>query len=229
MTRSEVIDNLRQPLPQLTIGTLTTDDQAAALATLAQEGVALVHVDIMDGKIWPKTTVGPDFVAGLATGLVKDVHLLVDKPEEQIISHAAAGAGAITFCVEYTDDIDRCLALIEQGGDHILRGVSLNPDTPLEVIRPHLDRIDLVFLLAIGPETGKETFFDTLPPKVARLREWKPGVLISIDGAIKKDNVGEVAGMGPDLIATGSAVFDGTDAAANIREMNASIRQALTA
>ena len=229
MTRSDILDELRQPRPQLTIGTLTTDDPAAAARILSEEGIALLHVDIMDGTIWPKATVGPDFVADLDTDLIKDVHLLVDAPEEHIAAHAEAGAGAITFCVEYTDDIAGCLSLIEENGDHILRGVSLNPDTPLDTIEPYLDQIDLVFLLAIGPETGKETFFDSLPAKVAQLRDWKPELFITIDGAIKKDNVGEVAKMKPDLIATGSAVFDGNDAAANIREMNSSIQESLSA
>ena len=229
MTRSEIISGLRSPSPQLTIGTLTTDDQEAAIETLVDGGIPLLHVDIMDGTAWPKTTVGPDFVGGLQTDLVKDVHLLVENPEEHIISYVAAGSGVITFCVEYTDDIGRCLSLIEQGGEQILRGASLNPGTSVEVIQPHLDRIDVVYLLAIGPDTGKETFFDALPAKIAQLREWKPDVLIVIDGAIKQDNVGEVSKMGSDFIATGSAVFDGNDAAANIREMKASIAAAQTA
>lgn len=223
MSRSQIISRLRTGTPQLTIGTLTTEDQPAAIQTLLDGNIPLLHIDIMDGIIWPKATVGPDFVAGLETDLIKDVHLLVDKPETHIAAHAQAGAGAISFSVEYTDDIAACLTLIEQGGESILRGVSLNPDTPLETIQPHLDQIDFVIVLAIGPETGKETFFDSIPAKIAQLREWKPDLLITIDGAIKKDNVGEVSKMGSDLIATGSAVFDGVNPPANITEMQTSI------
>ena len=223
MSRSEIISTLRTGQPQLTIGTLTTEDQPAAISTLLAGNIPMLHIDIMDGIIWPKTTVGPDFVASLETDLIKDVHLLVDKPETHIAAHAQAGAGAISFSVEYTDDIAACLTLIEQGGESVLRGVSLNPNTPLETIQPHLDQIDFVIVLAIGPETGKETFFDSIPAKIAQLREWKPDLLITIDGAIKKDNVGEVSKMGSDLIATGSAVFDGVNPPANITEMQTSI------
>ena len=226
MSRTQTISNLRTGTPQLTIGTLTTEDQPAAIATLLAGNIPMLHIDIMDGKVWPKATVGPDFVASLDTNLIKDVHLLVDKPEELIPSYCEAGAGAISFSVEYTADIAACLTLIENGGSDILRGVSLNPNTPLETILPHLDQIDFIIVLAIGPETGKETFFDTIPAKIAQLREWKPELLITIDGAIKKDNVGEVSQMGSDLIATGSAVFDGVDPAANIVEMKASIASA---
>lgn len=223
MSRAQTISRLREKGTQLSIGTLTTEDQSAANQTLIAGDIALLHVDIMDGRIWPKSTVGPDFVASLVTDLLKDVHLLTDKPEDLIASYAEAGAGIISFSIEYTADIGATLALIEKGGTHILRGVSLNPATDLALIQPHLDHIDLVILLAIGPDTGGETFFESLPAKVAQLREWKPELLITIDGAVKKNNVGEVAQMGPDFIATGSAVFDGNDPAANIAEMQAAI------
>ena len=227
MSRAQTLSQLRQASqPQLTIGTLTTEDQPSAVKTLVAGQIPLLHIDIMDGIIWPKSTVGPDFVAQLQTDLIKDVHLLVDKPQDHIAAHAQAGAGAISFSVEYTDDIAACLTLIEEGGEHILRGVSLNPGTSLATIQPHLDQIDIVIILAIGPDTGKETFFETLPDKVATLRRWKPELLITIDGAIKKDNVGAVSKMGSDFIATGSAVFDGVDPAGNITEMKASIAAA---
>ena len=226
MSRTETISKLRTGQPQLTIGTLTTEDQPAAIETLVAGDIPMLHIDIMDGIIWPKATVGPDFVAGLETDLIKDVHLLVDKPETVIPSYCEAGAGAISFSVEYTLDIGACLTLIEEGGSNILRGVSLNPSTPLDVIQPHLDQIDFVMILAIGPLTGKETFFDLIPDKVKQLRAWKPELLITIDGAIKKDNVGEVSKMGSDLIATGSAVFDGVDPAGNIVTMKKKIADA---
>ena len=226
MPRTETISRLKGNQPQLTIGTLTTEDQPAAIQTLLAGDIPLLHIDIMDGIIWPKATVGPDFVASLDTDLIKDVHLLVDKPETVIPSYCKAGAGAISFSVEYTLDIAECLSLIEHGGEHILRGVSLNPSTPLEVIKPHLGQIDFVIILAIGPLTGKETFFDLIPDKIKQLREWKPELLITIDGAIKKDNVAEVSKMGSDLIATGSAVFDGVDPAGNITEMKSAIADA---
>ncbi len=234
MTRDQILAQLRQSaVPQLTVGTLTTDDQTVAIETLVAAEIPMLHIDIMDGQVWPKTTVGPEFVANLKTelktDLIKDVHLLVNHPEEHILAHAAAGAGAISFSIEYTDDLAGCLKLIEQGGDHVLRGVSLNPATSLEIIEPFLTQIDFVILLAIGPDTGKETFFDDLPAKIATLRQWKPELLITIDGAVKKDNIGDVARMNPDFIATGSAVFDGIDPAGNIQFMKQKIAASQTA
>ncbi len=229
MKRQDVLDRIASDSPQLTIGTLTTEDQAEAATILKDGKINLLHVDIMDGKVWPKTTVGPDFVAKLDTELVKDVHLLVEKPEEQIASFAEAGAGSISFSVEYTDDIGGVLSLIEEKGAQILRGVSLNPSTSLDVIKPYLDQIDFVVLLTIGPDSAKQTYFNLLPEKIEKLRAWKPELRIVVDGAIKKENVGEVAAMGPDWIATGSAVFDGVNPAENITFMKSAMEDALKA
>lgn len=214
-------------MPTLSVGTLTADmmDQASAIQTLETSGIPLYHLDVMDGQVWPKITVGAPFLAGIKTSLLKDVHLLCDKPENHIADFASAGADLISFCVEYTQDIGNTLDLITEATNAndpergILRGTSLNPNTPLETIQPHLDKIDFVLLLAVGPDTGKETFFDSIPEKINTLRSWKSDLLICIDGAVKKDNIGDIASMEPDFIVSGSAIFDGTDPAANIQLM----------
>ena len=190
-------------------------------AILEKSGVNLLHLDVMDGHAWPKITVGAPFLAGLETDLIKDVHLLVQNPENHVADFAAAGAGVITFQVEHTKDIAGTLQKINE--TDALAGVGVYPSTPLDTILPHIDNIDVVFVLAIGPDTGKETFFKIVEERVATLRDWKPELVIAIDGAVKKDNVDKIAKINPDLIVTGSAVFDGNDAAKNILDMKSSI------
>ncbi len=234
MDRSATIAKLRGACAQLSVGTLTASmmDQASAVRTLEQEGVQLLHFDVMDGRAFPKITVGSAFVAGLKTTLFKDVHLLVMEPEKHVKDFAQAGADIIVFALEHSEDIGGALKLIgeaENANDRrrgILRGVSIYPNTPLEVIKPYLAEIDVVNVLAVRPETGGQSFLADVPHRVKTLRHWKNDLVIVADGAVKKNNVGEVARSGVDVIATGSAVFDGTDAAANIREMNASIQRA---
>jgi len=165
--------------------------------------------------------VGAPFLAGLETDLIKDVHLLVVEPEKHVADFAAAGAGIITFQVEHTEDIAGTLKAIGDAG--ALRSVGIYPTTDFSKVTDYIDQIDIVFLIAIGPGTGKQTFFDVVQERMTQLRALKPELVIAIDGAVKKNNVGEIAQMGPDLIVTGSAVFDGNDAAQNIAEMNASI------
>lgn len=216
MTRSEKIDLIRSR-PQLSVGTLTADmgDQKAALQLLVENEVNLLHFDVMDGGIWHNITVGSPFVAGLTTSLLKDVHLLIDKPEKHLAAFAKAGADLISFSVEYTDDLATTLALLSEFED-ILRGVSLNPATPVETIAPHLDQIDYVLVLGVGPDTGKETFLDDLPAKIEKLRNLKPDILICVDGAVKKETIAQIASMKPDFVVSGSAIFDGNDPVANL-------------
>lgn len=220
------ISTLKTGTPQLSVGTLTGSmmNQAKEISTLVNSGVNLLHLDVMDGQVWPKITVGAPFLAGLETDLIKDVHLLVDQPEKHITDFVNAGAGIITFQLEASKDVAGTLKAI--GDADVLRGLAIYPTTDFSLMTEHIENVDVAFVLAIGPETGKETFFDTVKQRVAALRSLKPELVIAIDGAVKKNNVGEIAAMGPDLIVTGSAIFDGNDAAQNIAEMKQSIAEA---
>ena len=174
MKNQTTIDKLRQSYPRLSVGILTADmmDLGSEIQLLEKAGVELLHIDVMDGKVWPKVTVGPSFLGGLKTTMLKDVHLLIDKPEKHIESFAKAGADIIVFSVEYCDDVNKTLTMIDQmdnvndAGRGILRGVSLNPETPIDSIAPVIDDVDVVVLLAVGPDTGKQNFISDLPGRI---------------------------------------------------------------
>jgi ribulose-phosphate 3-epimerase len=232
LNRKTIIDTLKQSPTSLSVGILTADRTAldSAINLLEDADVPLLHLDVMDGKIWPKKTVGPSFLDGLETTMFKDVHLLIDKPEEHIESFAKAGADIIAFSIEYCADVGQTLKLIDRMENAnvaergILRGVSLNPDTPVDTIRPVIDDVDVVVLLAVGPETGKQNFISDLPGKIEAVKELSNEVVIFVDGAIKKDNVAHVATLGAEVVVTGSAVFDGIDPAKNLTFMLEAIR-----
>ncbi len=229
MTHSDRLARLKAATtgdPQLSIGTLTGNmmHHADEIKTLEENGIHLLHLDVMDGTIWPKISVGSGFLAGLQTDLLKDVHLLTSHPEKHVADFAAAGADIITVQIEDCADLPATLNNIREAG--CLSSVGIYPTTAIEELLPHLELCDVVFLLSIGPDTGKQTFFDVVSTRITQLRELKPDLIIAIDGAVKKDNVGELATFKSDLIVTGSAIFDGHDAAANIHHMQAAIQQA---
>lgn len=202
---------------QLSVATLTAamGNQDAALEVLESQGVKLLHFDVMDGRIWPQITVGTPFVAGLETTLLKDVHLLIEEPEKQIPGFVKAGADLLSFSVEGTGDLAATLAIYE-GYPELVRGVSLDPGTEVEVLADFMDRIDYVLLLGVGPTTGKESFLNRLPAKMAKLRAMKDDLLICVDGAVKKETIEEIAAMKPDFVVSGSAIFDGQDPVGNL-------------
>jgi len=223
MTRAEKIDLIRSR-PQLSVATLSADmgNQNAALQTLKENDVNLLHFDVMDGNIWPNITVGSPFVAGLKTDLLKDVHLLINKPKQHIDAFAKGGADLISFSVEYTAHINDTLARVS-AHEEIVRGVSLNPGTSPSFIKDYLDQIDYVLLLGVGPYSGKELFLDDIPPKIKNLLEWKPELLICIDGGVNKNTIDQIAAMNPHFVVSGSAIFNNEDPVENLAFFNNAI------
>ncbi len=223
MTRAEKIELIRSR-PQLSVATLSADmgDQNTALQTLKENDVNLLHFDVMDGNIWPNITVGSPFVAGPKTDLLKDVHLLINKPKQHIDAFAKGGADLISFSVEYTAHINDTLARISAHED-IVRGVSLNPGTSPSFIKDYLDQIDYVLLLGVGPYSGKELFLDDIPAKIKTLLEWKPELLICIDGGVNKHTIAQIAAMNPHFVVSGSAIFNNEDPVENLAFFNNAI------
>lgn len=227
MQNNCLVEDIKKESPQLSVGILTADmmNLGSEIELLETAGVKLMHIDVMDGCIWPKVTVGAPFLGGLKTKMLKDVHLLIDKPENHIEDFAKAGADIIIFSIEYCGDVPRTLERINQMENAndpdrgVLSGVSLNPQTPIDIIALVIDDVDIVLLLAVGPDTGKQNFISELPDRIAEVKKIKEDILIFVDGGIKKDNLAEVSAMGPNVIVSGSAVFDGKDPAGNVKFM----------
>ena len=204
--------------PRLSVGMLTADllHLGDELAQLDGAGIELVHVDVMDGVFCPAMTVGPPVVKAIPDRFVKDVHLMVDEPLTKLEPFVAAGAGVVTFHVESTRHPHRVLQ--ELAGTGVVRGVALNPGTPLNALEPLLGELELVLILAVNPGFGGQSFNPATEQRVedARLLAG-PEIVLAVDGGITKENVGRVASLGVDLIVTGSAVFDGVSPQENAR------------
>jgi ribulose-phosphate 3-epimerase len=223
--------------PVLSVGILTADlgHLAEELALLEAGGARLVHVDVMDGVFCPMMTLGPPSVKAMRTTLLKDVHLMVDDPLPKVEWFVAAGADMITFHVEGAAQPHRVLHVLRQATNAndasrgIARGVALNPSSPLELLEPLLDEVDYVLILAIDPGWGGQRFLDGTARRLERAQELigrsgRP-IVLGVDGGVTRDNIGTVASLGADVIVTGSAVFDGVDAAANLADMRSLLRE----
>jgi ribulose-phosphate 3-epimerase len=227
-----LFNELKKSSPLLSVGVMSADLMRLpeSVAALEDHGVRLLHFDVMDGRFCPYLTAGALFVKGIRTTLLKDVHLMVEDPLRHIPEFAAAGADLITVHAEAGRYVHRALQVIaEQTSRPVLRGIALNPGTPLAVLEPLLDEADIVFLLAVNPGFPKQRFteatcrrFEALKAMAASLSR-KP--LLGIDGGITKDTIGAAAALGPDIIVTGSAVFDGGNIAENLAFMRQKLRK----
>jgi len=215
-----LLEQICTAAPLISVGILTADlmSLGSELKLMEKAGVLLLHIDVMDGCFCPMMTVGPVFIKALKTPLLKDVHLMIEEPLDKLDSFVASGADMITVHVESCRHIHRVLQKLGQMTNAndpnrgILRGVALNPGTPLETITPFIDEFDMVFLLAVNPGWGGQKFIPATEGRLSRLRqmlsEVKKDILIGVDGGITRDNIRDVARMDADIIVTGSAVFD---------------------
>lgn len=235
-SRAETLaERLASLAPTISVGLLTADLMAlgAELARLDGTGVPLLHFDVMDGAFCPMLTVGPPFVKAVRTSLYKDVHLMVRDPLALLPDVVAAGADVVTVHAECAH-VHRVLQQLgaatnaNDSGRGIVRGLALNPGTPLEVVEPLLHETDLVLLLAVNPGWGGQRFIQGTTGRLERARRLLDAtgrrVLLGVDGGITRDNVARFRDAGVDLVVTGSAVFDGRAPADNARHMLAALR-----
>jgi ribulose-phosphate 3-epimerase len=214
--------------PGLSVGVLAADllRLGEELEALDAAGIELVHVDVIDGVFCPVLTVGPPLVKALPDRFVKDVHLMVVEPLDKLDAYLDAGAGVVTFQLEATRHPHRVLQ--ELAGTGVVRGVALNPGTPLAAVEPLLDELELLLVLAVNPGFGGQRFIPSTERRVAEARGLVAGreIVVAVDGGVTKANVGRVASLGVDLVVTGSAVYDGVAPAENARAMLEAVRQA---
>jgi ribulose-phosphate 3-epimerase len=218
---NDLVQRLLADGPGLSVGVLTADllRLGEELALLDEAGVRLVHVDVMDGVFCPQTTVGPPLVRALPDGVVKDVHLMVADPLDKVDDYVAAGAGILTFHLEATHHPHRVLQSL--AGSGVVRGVALNPGTPVSAVEPLLDELELVLVLAVNPGWPGQTYLASTDRRLAEARRLLGSreIVLAVDGGITKANVGRIASLDVDLIVTGSAVFDGVSPLDNARFM----------
>jgi len=185
----------------------------------------------MDGSFCPQLTAGPVLIAAAAsTGVPVDAHLLVDEPARFLPEVVAAGAAIVTVHAEASRHPHRVLSELTALSAEVrpvIRGYGLNPGTPLAVIEPVLDYIDLVLVLAVSPGWPGQAPAPATALRVAAVRELVAGadhpVLVGVDGGVTLRNAAQVASWGADLVVSGSAIFDGRDPAGNLSTMLAAL------
>ena len=179
-----------------------------------------VHIDVMDGRFVPNISFGFPVMKPIrkATKKILDVHLMIDEPEKDVARFVEAGADYVTFHYEATENIQQCIDLIRKAGAKV--GISIKPQTPIEVLEPLLDKIDLVLIMSVEPGFGGQSFIEGSTEKVAALREMinRKGadVMIEIDGGVSRHNAAELYEAGCDALVAGSAVFKAANPEAEI-------------
>ena len=171
----------------------------------------LIHIDVMDGHFVPNITIGPEVIKKLRkyTSLPFDVHLMISPVDNFIKNFADAGADIITIHPEATDNLQESIEHIKKFGKKV--GVSLNPNTQIDIIEKLLVEINLVLIMSVHPGFAGQKFIPNVLDKIKELKKIKDeknlNFDIEVDGGINFDNSKLVIEAGANILVSGTTIF----------------------
>ena len=182
-----------------------------------------LHLDIMDGVFVPNISFGfpvIKYVKQLSKRPL-DIHLMIVEPERYIRRFSEAGASVLTIHYEACRHLNRCVNEIRELG--MKAGVSLNPHTPVNLLKNILPYIDMVLLMTVNPGYGGQSFIPESYNKIAELRGMIDGgnreVLIQVDGGVDTSNAARLVKAGVDVLVAGTTVFGSDDPVGTIAKL----------
>ena len=182
---------------------------------LEDAGADMVHVDVMDGHFVPNLTIGPPVIKALKknSSIPFDVHLMISPVHKYIEAYAEAGADIITIHPEATDNLQNSIDRIKEFKKKV--GVSLNPETKINIITNFLDQIDLILIMSVNPGFGGQKFMPEVLNKVKELvdirKEKNLNFDIEIDGGINFENSKLAIEAGVNILVSGTTIFKSND------------------
>ncbi len=176
-------------------------------------GAGYLHFDVMDGIFVPSISFGLPVLKSIrkASNQVYDVHLMIEEPIRYVENFAESGADIITFHIEAASDVREVIDKIHSLGKKV--GLAIKPKTPVEVVRPYLEHIDMLLIMTVEPGFGGQKYIDYCTDKIKEARELIDeaglSIDIEIDGGVTYDNVRVPIEAGANVIVAGSACFTG--------------------
>ena len=190
------------------------------------ESADYLHIDVMDGHFVPNISLGTCVYKGLKNqvDLVFDVHLMISDPKKYALDFIKAGADILTFHYEALNNIEEIDNLINFIHDNNTKvGVSIKPNTKVEVLDSILEKLDLVLVMSVEPGFGGQSFIPNALDKISYLKDMKNkngyNYEIEVDGGINKETSKLCVDAGVDVLVAGTYIYNNKDRKKLIKEM----------
>lgn len=185
---------------------------------LKKYGATYLHFDVMDGHFVPNISFGKDILKSLKDRLdfVYDCHLMIEDPKKYFKGFIESGADIITFHYEVFKSDEEIISFIKELKENKVRaGISIKPNTKVEVLDKLLPYLDLILIMSVEPGFGGQTFIPSALDKIKYLdnkrKENNYKYLIEVDGGINLDTSKLCKDMGCDILVAGSFIFKAKD------------------
>ena len=135
---------------------------------------------------------------------------MIVNPEKYIEKFAELGSNILTIHYEVSKDIiQESIKEIKKFG--MKAGVAINPDTDINVLKDHINDIDLVCVMGVFPGFSGQRFIEATYERCKQVKEiilkQNSSTLIEVDGGVTIHNAKKLLENGADVLVSGSHVF----------------------